>query len=97
MPKLSTCCRDPAVVVVVHAVPAFDVSGEWSGAEWRSRPRAREREGEITKSDPKRRERRGAHKGLNAEWGKLPSRASKVFMELKKEFNPYGRAEPGLQ
>ena len=92
MPKLSTCCREPPPPPSSF-MPCLLLTFPESGVErteWRSR-RAREREGEITKSDPKRRERegergeRGAHKGLNAEWGKLPSRSSfKGFYGIKE-------------
>ena len=41
MLELPTCCRDPAVVV--HAMPAFDVSGEWSGAVEESTGNGKER------------------------------------------------------
>ena len=80
-----------AAAVVVHAMPAFDVSGEWSGAdgvEESPRPGTGRRDYKVRSEEERegeRRARRGAHKGLNAEWGKLPSRASfKGFYGIKE-------------
>ena len=57
--------------------------------EWRSRPGTGRRDYKVRSEEESRRGResaeRGAHKGLNAEWGKLPSRASfKGFYGIKE-------------